>query len=137
MPDEDLAAQPHQVLKAISDAFFSDNRAKPDESGRGTSDYSFIVPALQRFYRAGNPLIWLEMSGTVLKQFADAMPRLQAAESLRMAEAVSIGAGNMEKSARRRAVRRLEQQQKGQQGGGALGQLNALAAMARRQRGAA
>jgi len=53
------------------------------------------------------------MPNKILEQFAAEMPRLQAQEDLRMAQAVALGAGYLKRSDRRRLYRMLQRQADG------------------------
>lgn len=46
----------------------------------------------------------------LLRELADELPRLEAAETLRMATAIAIGTGSLERDALRSAVRDLERE---------------------------
>ena len=69
------------------------------------TEWHELIPALQRFYRAGDPLYWLQMPIAVLRSFAEAMPGIEARESLRRVSEIAVGNGSLRPQQARRIIR--------------------------------
>lgn len=71
------------------------------------------MPALQRFYGAADPLVWTRLPFKVLEQFAAALPRIQAAETLRAYYAAALASGTVKRDEASAAIRDLQAQARG------------------------
>lgn len=71
----------------------------------GEIDWGPIIPRLQRFYGAASPLSWWQLPLFLLEAHLTYLPMLQAEESMRWAEAISVGGGHLKKDAARRVTR--------------------------------
>ena len=104
-------------------------KAGPDETGAS------ILRVADR-YKVDPHHIYTSWPAWMLNAAIEGLPQVAAHESMQLAEAVQVGNGNMKPGALRSTQQQWRREAKGQagNGGGALAQLNTLAAMALRQR---
>ena len=67
------------------------------------------LPDLQRFY-GGSPAAWLRTPAWLLDIYSEAVTRIQARESLRLANADALGSGTMKKSDARKLGNQLQRE---------------------------
>ena len=94
--------------------FFKQTDAMNTLGGEGSGDsgqvqkpveWHELVPRLQRFYGAADPLVWLRMPHGVLADFAAQMSAIAAQESLRRVSEVAVGSGSLKRADARRTLR--------------------------------
>ena len=104
-------------------------KAGPDETGAS------ILRVADR-YKVDPHHIYTAWPAWMLNAAIEGLPQVAAHESMQLAEASAVGAGNMKPAHLRNVQQQWRREARGQagNGGGALSQLNALAAMALRQR---
>ena len=104
-------------------------KAGPDETGAS------ILRVADR-YKVDPRHIYTSWPAWLLNAAIEGLPQVAAVESMQLAEASAVGAGNMKLAHLRSVQQQWRREARGQagNGGGALSQLNALAVMALRQR---
>lgn len=65
---------------------------------------------MQERYKAGDPLVWLEMPMRWLNAFTTMLPRLRAEESIRRVQEAQLASGTMDKDSAEETWRAWQEQ---------------------------
>ena len=132
---------PHHVLMehhpAELIAFVNIGMGEPEEPKKsGPDETGASILRVADRYKVDPHHIYAAWPAWMLNAAIEALPQVAAHESMQLAEASAVGAGNMKPAHLRNVQQQWRREARGQagNGGGALSQLNALAAMALRQR---
>ena len=120
MTEETREALPVYTARLLLHSFFDQQkkakapaRADPETGIVPRIRWEELVPELQRFYTAGDPLGWLHLPMSSLETFASNVGRLRAKESLQRYTEILVGSGHTKPAEARRIVRQWKQDAQG------------------------